>query len=177
MKKKLIILIPLQDKDVQHWFIKGMQIFERKKIPVLYQSDSYSSAKPHKYRKERWEFNVFSWIIQKIRKQVSLSLSCSPRFLRYHQGLVFSAWRSRKKEENQAGLPSKRRGSNVGSLTTSLLPTSRARLVTRDSIYYYRLSNAKTCLCEDTATDNFLWTLVNTDASSIRYLSSVVSAN
>lgn len=44
----------------------------------------------------------------------------------------------------------------MGSLTTSLLPTSRARLVTRDSIYYYRLSNAKTCLCEDTATDNFL---------------------
>lgn len=64
----------------------------------------------------------------------------------------------------------------MGSLTTSLLPTSRARLVTRDSIYYYRLSNAKTCLCEDTATDNFLWTWVNTDASSIRYLSSVVSA-
>lgn len=65
----------------------------------------------------------------------------------------------------------------MGSLTTSLLQTSRARLVTRDSIYYYRLSNAKTCLCEDTATDNFLWTWVNTDASSIRYLSSVVSAN
>lgn len=171
-------MIPLQDKDVQHWFIKGMQIFERKKILVLYQSDSYSSAKPHKYRSERWEFNVFSWIIQKIRKQVSLSLSLALQdSCDTIKDWFFQRGEAERRNENQAGLPSKRRGSNVGSLTTSLLPTSRARLVTRDSIYYYRLSNAKTCLCEDTATDNFLWTWVNTDASSIRYLSSVVSAN
>lgn len=43
--------------------------------------------------------------------------------------------------------------------------------MTRDSIYYYRLSNAKTYLCKETATDNFPLTWVNTDASSIRYLS------
>lgn len=59
----------------------------------------------------------------------------------------------------------------MGSLTASQLPTSRACLVTRDSIYYYRLSNAKTYLCKETATDNFPLTWVNTDASSIRYLS------
>lgn len=125
--------------DVQHWFIKGMQIFERKKIPVLYQSDSYSSAKPHKYRSERWEFNVFSWIIQKIRKQVSLSLLLSKIPAIPSRIGFFQRGEAERRKENQAGLPSKRRGSNVGSLTTSLLPTSRARLVTRDSIYYYRL--------------------------------------